>query len=415
MKQDKLYSSTTIIAAAVFSILLLVFVIEYRSSYAASLWYVAPGGNDNNDCASPGTPCATINPVFWKPTFTSGDTVLVAKGIYTGTGNEVVYVPGDVTLSGGWESDFSVQNGISTIDGEGVRIGLSIDSYMVNTEVKMERFAIRNCFGAGIDKNGILIMTDCVIHDNNGNGIENAGPLTLTNCTVRDNITKDDGGGIYQSFGVLELINSTVKDNEAGRYGGGIAKLNDWDELIITNSTISNNSAGVSGGGIFISFAVSPQNINISSSTISGNTAEQGGGIYREPVPNARITAYDQEIQNSILAGNTGKQGSPDCFGVLSTGGYNLIGDISGCIYTAGQGDLTDTDAMLLPLDGSPSYHPLMPSSPAINAGNPTGCKDFKGNLLLTDQRGVSRQGRCDIGAYEYDGGRYVFMPLLAR
>ena len=49
---------------------------------------------------------------------------------------------------------------------------------------------------------------------------------------------------------------------------------------------------------------------------------------------------------------------------------------------------------------------PLLIGSPAIDAGNPSGCRDSKGNLLTTDQRGLRRPDRddqtgCDIGAYE--------------
>jgi len=44
--------------------------------------------------------------------------------------------------------------------------------------------------------------------------------------------------------------------------------------------------------------------------------------------------------------------------------------------------------------------------SPAIDAGNPSGCTDGSGNLLKTDQRGAPRPdkedtGGCDMGAYE--------------
>ena len=49
-----------------------------------------------------------------------------------------------------------------------------------------------------------------------------------------------------------------------------------------------------------------------------------------------------------------------------------------------------------------PNYLPLLPGSPAIDAGNPSGCYDHLGNPLDTDQRGAARNGRCDIGAYEY-------------
>jgi hypothetical protein len=48
----------------------------------------------------------------------------------------------------------------------------------------------------------------------------------------------------------------------------------------------------------------------------------------------------------------------------------------------------------------------LPSGSPAIDAGNPTGCKDANGHLLTTDQRGYPRPdkedtGACDIGAFE--------------
>jgi len=46
--------------------------------------------------------------------------------------------------------------------------------------------------------------------------------------------------------------------------------------------------------------------------------------------------------------------------------------------------------------------------SPAIDAGNPSGCTDGSGHLLKTDQRGMPRPDsddttnpRCDMGAYE--------------
>jgi hypothetical protein len=48
----------------------------------------------------------------------------------------------------------------------------------------------------------------------------------------------------------------------------------------------------------------------------------------------------------------------------------------------------------------------LLPGSPAIDSGNPSGCTDGLGHLLKTDQRGDPRPniedtGGCDRGAYE--------------
>jgi len=49
---------------------------------------------------------------------------------------------------------------------------------------------------------------------------------------------------------------------------------------------------------------------------------------------------------------------------------------------------------------------PLQSGSPAIDAGNPSGCTDGAGHLLKTDQRGKPRPdpediSGCDPGAFE--------------
>jgi hypothetical protein len=144
----------------------------------------------------------------------------------------------------------------------------------------------------------------------------------------------------------------------------------------------------------------------ISSSTISNNSAlihtpygtagTYGGGIY-----NAGPTGMPT-LQNSIVANN--KLGG-DCNGVVNSDGYNLSGD-STCSLN-GPGDKKSTNPMLGPLqnNGGPTQTiALLAGSLAILAGNPNGCTDGSGQLLTTDQRGVSRpsSGSCDIGAYQH-------------
>jgi hypothetical protein len=60
--------------------------------------------------------------------------------------------------------------------------------------------------------------------------------------------------------------------------------------------------------------------------------------------------------------------------------------------------------------NGGPTQtHALVAGSPALDAGNPSGCRNNSGTLLQTDQRGLSRHvdsnndgsARCDIGAFE--------------
>jgi len=64
------------------------------------------------------------------------------------------------------------------------------------------------------------------------------------------------------------------------------------------------------------------------------------------------------------------------------------------------------------PYGGPTQTIPLLYQSPAIDAGNPSGCTDSQGHLLKTDQRGQPRPNTedikdkrgCDIGAYETQG-----------
>ena len=108
-------------------------------------------------------------------------------------------------------------------------------------------------------------------------------------------------------------------------------------------------------------------------------------------------------LQNSIVASN-----SPgNCSGSMTSKGYNLSSD--GSCNFSNSGDRNNTDPKLGPLqnNGGPTQTMALPSgSPAIDAGNPSGCKDSQGHLLTTDQRGMPRHdtedtGGCDMGAYE--------------
>lgn len=213
--------------------------------------------------------------------------------------------------------------------------------------------------------------------------------VTLSKVTIQ-NGNHPPGGGINNS-GTLTVNNSTIRRNTAYGlcgtrhcHGGGIEN---GGTLTINRSTVSGNSAPVGGGGI--------ENygpLTVSNSTLSGNSAGQGGGI------DGTAT-----LQNSIVANNSGG----NCDSTMTSDGYNLSSDNT-CNFN-GPGDLNNTNPELKKLGnyGGPTETMALPAgSPAIDAGNPSGCTDGNGHLLKTDQRGYPRPGPhdhhgCDMGAFE--------------
>lgn len=112
-----------------------------------------------------------------------------------------------------------------------------------------------------------------------GGGIFNNGAtLTLKDSTITGN-TATYGGGIWNGY-TLTLINSQVTGNTYGWLGGGIC--NCGSGLVIINSQISGNSRSGNdcrGGGIYNYYGAIGK---LQSSTITGNTAVYGGGLYND-------------------------------------------------------------------------------------------------------------------------------------
>jgi Right handed beta helix region len=211
-----------------------------------------------------------------------------------------------------------------------------------------------------------------------GGGI--SGGATVENSTISGNSAGMSGGGIS---GGATVENSTISGNSAGMSGGGI-----YGSATVENSTISGNSAGTSGGGIY-----NNSSLDVTLSTITGNSAPSGGGIYN---------VGSVEVSNTILnAGASGENIFNDG-GTVTSEGYNLSSDDGGG-YLNGPGDQINTDPLLGPLqdNGGPTFtHALLPGSPAINAGDlnftPPPYYDQRGPLF---RRVFNR--RIDIGSFE--------------
>ncbi|MFL6209512.1 MAG: beta strand repeat-containing protein, partial [Pyrinomonadaceae bacterium] len=254
---------------------------------------------------------------------------------------------------------------------------------------------------------GTLVVMNSTIKNNTagnvGGGIKNGGTgsVTIIDSTIDGNTATNSGGGIFNTTtGTINVTRSTISNNSSGS-GGGIS--NDRGTVNVTNSTISTNHASGVGGGLQFSNFNGQGTGNITSSTITGNTATTGGGIF---VANGGPVT----IKNTIIAGNTANNPSPNIFGTLTSGGYNLIGNNLGGTIMGTTGDQIGTSSSpinpqlgALQTNGGPTFtHALLSNSPALDAGH-----SFS---LMTDQRGFARTvdqtsmnvgDGTDIGAFE--------------
>ncbi len=355
---------------------------------ASTIWYVnGVSGRDSNTCTSTTTACKTIGHAISLAS--SGDTIMVAATTYT----ENLTIGFSLKIVG---------SGATTtiIDGGGVKFGTVVTISNTNAHVALSKLTMQHGKGGGIGNAGTLTISHSTISNNTkflaGGGIVNGGTLTINRCFIFNNAARgfcfpkcvsSSGGGIANG-GTLTINNSTLRGNGAG-YGGGI---DNSANLAINNSTFSGNSAANFGGGIY-----SYGTLTISNSTISGSSANSGGGIYNQ-------SGSTVALQNSIVANNLS---GGNCHGSMTSNGYNLSSDDT-CNFN-NTGDLNNIDPKLGQLGnyGGPTQTiPLLSGSPAIDAGNPSGCTDGHGHLLTTDQRGKPRpdkedSGGCDMGAYE--------------
>ncbi len=184
------------------------------------------------------------------------------------------------------------------------------------------------CVGGGIavsgDKAGARLVNSLVTGNSAslfGGGIDvDEGTLDLVNSTVSANTADQGSGGIDTDFGTVSLTGSTVSGNTvANGSAGGI--WNFGGTLTLNTSTISGNSASnpdpavlARGGGIRNQSQLDANGNVVSqatltlggTTTITGNQAEQGGGISNRPLSTVLAVNWTGSI-----SGNTPDQCNP--------------------------------------------------------------------------------------------------------
>jgi len=249
--------------------------------------------------------------------------------------------------------------------------------------------------------------------NSSGGGLDTASAGTIRESRITGNgVPNGIGGGMYlfnPQNRPFEIESSTFDDN-IGQTGGGIATSGN---LRLTNSTISGNRAEQIGGGIRAGGGV----FEMSSTTVAFNEAgipeiANGAGVFLDGQGNIPFKLY-----NNIIAGNIAGDCSRYPFSAAIESHHNHVQDPRECTF-AGTGDVVGTDPGLAPLladNGGPTPTHILPLvSPAVDAGDPTGCKAPDGLPLVNDQRGDGFQRQvgieCDKGAYEQQEVELLFI-----
>ena len=199
-------------------------------------------------------------------------------------------------------------------------------------------------------------------------------------------------GGALSTGGAapLQLANSLFAGNHSDMQGGGYWTDGEHAPAYIDNCTFSANTVGIEGHDGGYGGAISGTNMTLSNLTFVDNQAQFSGGA----VNNSGAFS----MRNSILANNISLNPWGQAFSCLSTmpGDHNIqwpapvTDQNQPC--TAGVPFVDPLLGTLSDNGGPTQTIPLLAGSPAIDAGD--GCSP-------TDQRGLPRQGTCDLGAFE--------------
>ena len=218
----------------------------------------------------------------------------------------------------------------------------------------------------------------------------------LRNVTITGGYDPVIGGGIYARNG-LYLYNSTVAFNSAPTAGGIYAHA-----AGIFNSTVARNTATQQGAGIYLAYlGYSGGSLSLYNSTVAQNGPAAGVQY------STATTPYESTIlSNSIIANN----GTPtkNCVGIhnVTYEGNNLANDPS-----CGPSDkvrVADAKLGTLAYRGGPAETiDFARESPALNAG--ITC------FSNVDERYVTRDAKCDLGAFEFTDFTTVTLTIDAN
>ena len=237
---------------------------------------------------------------------------------------------------------------------------------------------------------GIFVDNDCTLTLDSvriiGNEAWRAGgvranrsTVKMTNCTIKNNKTTGDddsgGGGVYTFMGKLTMTGCTITGNEAATNGGGLNV--EGTATNITNCTFTGNTAK-NGGGIYTKKEEgTPPTVTISGGTIGGTDTDKankaagtgsdgnGGGIYIGE--DCKVTLQNNGSTGCTITGNTAQRGGGVYVkgGTFKMSGSAVVTPATGSeANSKGKNDVYLKSGQAITVDGTLSNNPAARITP---------------------------------------------------
>lgn len=313
----------------------------------AAIWYVAPGGNDAEDCTDKSTPCSTLTGVMGKGAFAAGDSIYLKQGTYDNQGGAEcqIYIPKAVEIYGGYNADYTertvdasktILTDSTTVSGPCrlFAINSGHEKYTVFDTVQFSDFnapsshtgtVLTYDIGAWIQFNNVIIKNNNVT---NGGAIQAtiAGDrIEITNSTLSGNTARSGTGGAVSMSGTFSrlLIRDSILDNNTAQTTGGAIHIQGGATAELTNVTLFGNTATGSAGGIYATGTNTV--LSCTHCTIVGNTSPAATAKNVRALSNAALQFKNSVVLNEDASG-TGPNIHISGGASFTDAGYNAFG-----------------------------------------------------------------------------------------
>jgi YD repeat-containing protein len=291
---------------------------------------------------------------------------------------------------------------------------ISVANNIITENTTSVNCTITRCNGGGIaaySQKGNIVLEGNTVFNNNaeywvseGGGVHLetiTGSVLMKNNTVDENSAVNGGGGVKvkitgsgNSFITDNVVSNNNLINISSAYGAGVF-VDGGAQSILTNNIVFYNLSHLDGGNSGGGLKIDSDTITLTNNTITGNTAEIGGGVHL----GSQFGTVVVNLYNNIIWGNAAYNKSNDISVTGST--INIHNNDFGLIGIYGPSFVSENNLDISPLfidTDNGDFH-LSQNSPLLNRGHNSAF-----SLPATDFEGDSRVlgGLVDIGADEY-------------